>query len=317
MEIVYLTHPHQLNRESENPTVMALGYFDGVHLGHQQVIKTAKCIAEEKKVSCSVMTFNPHPKEVLSSNRLEEPLRYITPLEDKIKEIKKLQVDRLYIVRFDIKFSKLNPQQFVDQYLIGLHAVHVVAGFDYTYGSLGKGTMETLPFHSRGKLDQTVVEKVKNAQEKVSSTKIRSLLRDGKVQDVPELLGRYYEIYGTVVDGEKRGRTIGFPTANIQLKDRYILPKIGVYAVTMKILDENNTSYKGVCNIGYKPTFHKEQSAEPSIEVHLFNFSGDIYGKEVAIQWHFYIRGEKRFASVSDLIEQINKDRETAFTLLT
>jgi len=311
MEIIYITHPHQLKRDDLHPTIMALGFFDGVHLGHQQVIQTAKQLAASKGVNCSVMTFSPHPKEILSP--AVGAKAYITPLKDKIEQIEALQVDRLYVVNFDIPFSKLTPQQFVDDYLIGLHAIHVVAGFDYTYGSLGKGTMETLPFHSRGMLEHTTVEKVQCQHEKISSTRIRSLLLQGNVQALPELLGRNYSISGTVIDGEKRGRTIGFPTANIGLSDNYILPKVGVYAVTLKT---EGRTYKGVCNIGYKPTFHVDKADHPSIEVHLFDFSGDLYGKTVSVDWCFFIRGEQRFESVHELVAQIEQDKETAKGLL-
>lgn len=308
METIYLTYPNHLQKEQLPPTVMALGFFDGVHLGHQTVINTAKQKAENVGIECSVMTFYPHPKEVLGIYNEKEPLKYITPLEKKIEVIANLNVDRLYVVTFDLQLSKLTPQQFVDEFLIGLNVKHVVAGFDYTYGYMGKGTMETLPFHSRKQFQQTTVNKVENNQEKISSTRIRSLLIDGDVEQVKQLLGRYYEIEGEVVHGDKRGRQIGFPTANIQLTLPYLIPKTGVYAVS---LTHNGKRYFGVCNIGYKPTFEQEQK-EKSIEVHIFQFDGQIYGENVSVQFYSFIRNEKKFQSVEALVQQIERDKHEA-----
>ncbi|MBU8906967.1 bifunctional riboflavin kinase/FAD synthetase [Desertibacillus haloalkaliphilus] len=308
METVYISHPHQIKKDDLKPTVMALGFFDGVHLGHQQVITTAKTIAKNKGYNCSVMTFNPHPKEVLRAKRGSEQMPYLTPIKDKARQIEQLDVDRLYIVQFSKEFASLTPQQFVDEYLIRLHVKHVVAGFDYTYGNLGKGTMETLPFHSRNEFEQTTVHKVEESERKISSTLIRELIKNGEVADVPAYLGRYYQISGTVIHGDKRGRTIGFPTANIEFTDRYLSPSTGVYAVSMQV---DGKSYEGVCNVGYKPTFY-EDSQQATIEVHLFDFERSIYGAEVTLQWLTYIRGERKFNSVDELTKQISKDKEEA-----
>ncbi|KHF39734.1 bifunctional riboflavin kinase/FAD synthetase [Halalkalibacter okhensis] len=309
MDTIYLEHPIDRNTLKPEKTVMALGYFDGVHTGHQAVMKKAKEVAIRLNTTTSVMTFHPHPKEVLRKTEMN----YITPLPDKINKIEKLGIDTLYVVRFTPLFASLTPQEFVDEYLIGLHVVHAVAGFDFTYGSLGKGSMETLPFHARNRLEATIVEKYENNNEKVSSTKIRKLLEQGDVSSVAILLGEDYVIKGTVVDGEKRGRTIGFPTANVEPRERYIIPRTGVYAVRLTI---SGVEYDGVCNVGYKPTFHAEQVATPTIEVHLFSFDKDIYGAEVEIQWISRIRSEQKFDGIDQLIKQITLDKETAHSIL-
>lgn len=306
METIILSHPHQLMKENLKETVMALGFFDGVHLGHQKVILTAKQIAREKQMQCAVMTFNPHPKEVLRAYK--EKMEYLSPIEEKTKLIKNLGVDVLYIVDFTLDFADLTPQQFVDSYLIDLNVKHVVAGFDYSYGKLGKGTMETLPFHSRKAFTQTTIEKVEKELEKVSSTYIRNLIINGKVEKVPEFLGRHYEVVGKVIHGEKRGRQIGFPTANIET-DRYLLPATGVYAVCVSV---SNQFYEAVCNVGYKPTFHGDNKTTLSVEAHLLDFTGTIYDQEVRIQWIERIRSEKKFSSIEQLIEQIHQDKEEA-----
>lgn len=285
---------------------MALGYFDGVHIGHQKVIETAKKIAMEKGLLTSVMTFNPHPKEVL--RKPTEPMMYITPLDKKIEVLSELGVDQLFVVQFDQAFSKLTPQQFVDDYLINMHVKHVVAGFDYSYGHLGKGTMETLPFHSRGVFGQTTVTKVQLGEQKISSTLIRSKIEGGAVDDLSELLGRHYVVEGVVVHGDKRGRTIGFPTANVKLTNRYMIPKLGVYAVTLYV---RGTQHEGVCNIGYRPTF-KDEEALPTIEVHVFDFNEDIYDEAISLTFHQYIRTEYKFGSMDELIAQIELDKNAA-----
>lgn len=309
METIKLTHPHQLSKVDLPETVLALGYFDGVHLGHQEVICTARNLASEKGITSAVMTFDPHPIEVL---RKTCPMNYLTPLQAKIKAIEAIGVDRLYIVNFSENFAQLTPQQFVDDYLIGLNVSHVVAGFDYTYGHLGKGTMETLPIHGRGELTQTVIGKVEKGTVKISSTLIRELLRHGQMKEITTLLNKPYSIEGVVVHGDKRGRTIGFPTANIQLSERYLLPKTGVHAVTASICGDDRV-FEGVCNIGYKPTF-TDGLEKPTIEVHLFHLAEDLYGKKMSIRFHDYIREEQKFNGVAELVDRIQIDKQAAET---
>ncbi|KMM38667.1 bifunctional riboflavin kinase/FAD synthetase [Guptibacillus hwajinpoensis] len=310
MKTIYLSHPHKM--EADNPSVMALGYFDGIHRGHQKVISTAKEIAVEKGVDASVMTFYPHPSVVLG--RSTPQTEAITPLDDKIDLIEQLGIDVLYIVKFDPTIAGLTPQQFVDDYIIALSVVHVVAGFDFTYGSKGRGTMDSLPFHARNKFNQTIVDKVSKHDEKVSSTLIRSYIREGAVENIKGVLGRHYTVKGTVVQGDQRGRTIGFPTANVDLKGDYIVPLTGVYAVRMKAED---SWMNGVCNIGYKPTFYDDKPEHPSLEVHVFDYEGNLYGQEVMVEFHKKIRGEVKFPSVDALIQQINQDSEEARRILT
>ncbi len=307
MKIIELKHPHSINQQDLPPIVLALGYFDGVHLGHQKVIKTAKEKAEQLGINSAVMTFDPHPSVVLRKSKAHAAC--ITSIKDKAEEIERLGIDYLFIVNFTPSFAELLPQQFVDQYIIGLHVKHVVAGFDYTYGRLGKGTMETLPFHSREMFTQTVVEKVVENNEKISSTLIRELILNGDIDILPTYLGRYYKTKGIVVHGEKRGRTIGFPTANVEHIAEYILPNTGVYAVFCNV---SGNWYKGVLNIGYKPTFHDPQAVKLSVEVHIMDFNDSIYDEEVQIMWIKRIRSEQKFNSVEELIAQIQRDKEAA-----
>lgn len=307
MEIVYLDQIHMVDKLDPKPAVMALGYFDGLHIGHQKVIKSTAQLARLSEMDAAVMTFYPHPSVVLSKDA--KTINYITPLKQKIKHIERLGVDVLYVVTFNMELAGLTPEEFVDRYIIGLNVEHVVAGFDFTFGHMGKGNMEVLSSLAKDSFTQTTIEKVGKTGMKISSTLIRKLIEKGDVQSVPEYLGRYFEIEGTVVDGEKRGRTIGFPTANVLYDESYIVPPTGVYVVKMKV---GSNWHNGVANIGYKPTFHVERPDRPSIEVHLLDFNDSIYGEDVVVEWHKRLREEKKFHSVDELIEQIHKDKEQA-----
>lgn len=286
---------------------MALGYFDGVHLGHQKVIGTAKQIAEEKGLTLAVMTFHPHPSHVLGRDK--EPKDLITPLEDKINQIEQLGTEVLYVVKFNEVFASLSPKQFIDQYIIGLNVRHAVAGFDFTYGKYGKGTMETMPDDLDGKAGCTMVEKLTEQDKKISSSYIRTALQNGDVELANVLLGQPYFIKGIVIHGDKRGRTIGFPTANVGLNNSYIVPPTGVYAVKAEV---NGEVYNGVCNIGYKPTFYEKRPEQPSIEVNLFDFDQEVYGAAIKIEWYKRIRSERKFNGIKELTEQIEKDKQQA-----
>jgi riboflavin kinase / FMN adenylyltransferase len=307
VKVITVHHPHSISKNDFPPLVLALGYFDGVHRGHQRVISAAVEKAKQLKACSAVMTFDPHPSVVLGHKH--KHIHYITPLEDKKEIIEELGVDYLFIVRFTSEFASLIPQDFVDQYIIGLNALHVVAGFDYSYGRLGKGTMETLPFHSRDMFTSTTISKLTDDDLKVSSTFIRECLKEGDVKKARQLLGRPFKMKGTVIHGDKRGRKIGFPTANIELAYDYLTPKVGVYAVRMKIHDK---WFDGVCNIGYKPTFKNPDDYSLSIEVHIFDFHASIYGEEVYIEWYERIRDEQKFSGIEELISQIQKDKDKA-----
>ncbi|RIW36450.1 bifunctional riboflavin kinase/FAD synthetase [Bacillus salacetis] len=307
MKVITVHHPHTFSPEDFPPLSMALGYFDGVHKGHQRVIGTAVSEAEKRSLKSAVMTFDPHPSVVLGQKH--KHVRYITPLQDKIELIENLKVDYLFIVRFTSDFANLLPQEYVDQYIINLNVKHVSAGFDFTYGKLGKGNMETLPFHSRNEFNHTTVKKLAESEEKISSSAIRQSLSEGAASKAERLLGRFYTTSGTVIHGDKRGRKIGFPTANIELSDDYIIPKIGVYAVRIYV---QNKWHNGVANLGYKPTFNNPDDKALSIEVHIFNYDSSIYGEEVKVEWHKYIRSEQKFNGIEQLIAQIEKDKHQA-----
>jgi|SRR5690625_1783191 len=302
MKVINLQHPHHMSKENLPETVCAIGFFDGIHLGHQRVIKSAIQQAEEQKRESAVISFHPHPVIVLSNGK--KNIKYITPPDNKIKVLEHLGIDRLYLIEFDKKLSSLEPQQFIDYFIAGLNVKHLVAGFDFTYGFKGAGNMNNIAKFAKDRFTFTTIEKVTTANEKISSTHIRELISQGQIQAVNRLLGRRFETSGTVIKGDQRGRTIGYPTANLQVHPDALLPKTGVYAVQATI---NDQSYFGMANLGFRPTFEKDQS-RPLLEVHLFNMNENIYDAQLHIEWYKFIRSEKQFQSVDQLIAQLNKD---------
>jgi len=304
MEIFELVHSDQRLIEKIPDTVAALGFFDGIHRGHQKVIKTAVNKARENQMMSAVITFHPHPSVVLQG---KTDVQYITPIHMKAHILEQLNVDRLYVITFDKALSLLSPKTFIEEFITRLNVKHVVAGFDFTFGHKGKGNMKNISELAQGDFTSTVVEKVTCDGEKISSTHIRECLASGEIEQVNVFLGRCYTIFGAVVSGDQRGRTIGYPTANIKVDTDTLLPKSGVYAVQVKI---NNVTYDGMANLGVKPTFQADV-IEPIIEVHIFNFNDDIYGERLYISWHKFIRDEKKFSGIDELITQLKNDEKT------
>ncbi|WP_301108641.1 riboflavin biosynthesis protein RibF [Sporosarcina sp.] len=310
MKVYKLRYPDQLQIEPGHAYSLAVGFFDGVHKGHQEVITAADETASQLGIETAVMTFDPHPSQLFSGKNVG----YITPLAEKIRLLEDLNVDALFIVSFDWDLASLSPRQFIDTFIKGLDVKHVTAGFDFTFGMKGSGTMKDMKELSDGMYGTTTIEKVTFAgEEKVSSTKVRQLLGDGGVEKAAELLGRPFRTSGEVVHGEKRGRQLGFPTANIHMEEDVIVPANGVYAVRCLIEEE---WHAGVCNMGVKPTFHDPKHRLPTAEVHLLDADLNLYGKQVAIDWLFRIRSERKFDSLDALKEQIGKDKQTALDLL-
>ena len=310
MDVIQLKYPHQLVKNG-GPYSLAVGFFDGVHLGHQQVINRAIEHAKEKGVKSAVMTFDPHPSIVLGGRN--EKVFYITPLEQKIEKLKALGVDTVFVVNFTSDFAKLSPEDFVQFFIKDLHVVHVTAGFDFSFGAFGKGNMDLMQQLGGSDFDVTVVDKFEQDADKVSSTRIRKALQDGDMELAHRLLGRPFEVPGIVVHGGKRGRTLGFPTANVQHVEGSFVPSTGVYAVRILVQDE---WLDGVCNVGYKPTFNDPNHKQLSIEVNIFNFDKNIYGEQVVVAWYKRIRSEQKFSGVEALIAQIEQDKKAAIDYL-
>lgn len=302
MQTIHIQYPLLQDAAADMPRqVIAIGDFDGVHRGHCEVIRRAVTRAKERQFVPSVLTFSPHPREVLGQSRYAQIL---TPLPDKLELFAQLGVERTYIVHFDEAFSKVSPQSFIDHMLLPLTPDTIVVGFDFRFGHRAEGNPDTMCERGQGQFTVEVVRPYYMHGEKVSSTRIREYMHSGKMSEANELLGRRYRLRGTVVAGAARGRTIGFPTANVELDAGYMIPINGVYAVYFSV---DGVRYHGVMNIGVRPTFH-EGETKPSLEVHIFHFDRIIYERQVEIELVAFIRPERRFASVSELQEQIRQD---------
>ncbi|RJE86798.1 bifunctional riboflavin kinase/FAD synthetase [Paenibacillus sp. 1011MAR3C5] len=313
MEIIPLSYP--LSQAGDGfigkQMAIAMGHFDGVHRGHQNVVRQAVAHARKSDMLSAVLTFSPHPKEVLGHG--DQYYRCLTPIQSKMRLFEELGVDVVFVMKFDHTLAALTPGQFVADVLIPLGVKHAVVGFDFTFGNRGSGNAEML--RELGGTDFTIdiVEPLFENGKKVSSTYTRESLENGDLTMAHTLLGRPYEVVGTVVHGDGRGRTIGFPTANLELLAPYVSPSLGVYAITAWV---DGKSYGGVLNHGMKPTFNKSEIV-PVMEAHLFDFDQDIYGMEMTVQFQYFIRPEQKFGSVSELIAQIAADSDRARSLLT
>lgn len=295
--------------------VVALGNFDGVHLGHQAVIKAAKDIGQVLTLPVGVMTFEPHPRTVLTKDR--KPFR-LTPFRIKVRTIEALGVDFLVIQRFDSNFSSYTATEFIDYVLVaGIRARHVVIGYDYSFGHNRSGNSELLSLiGNRRGFDVTTIAPVCSSDGMVhSSTQVRTCLTEGKPRDAARLLGRYFEIEGRVEYGDSRGRRLGYPTANLDLGE-YQRPRTGVYAVRAGIRRDGKISWwGGVANYGYRPSFDTKQF-NPIFEVHIFDFSEEIYRCYLRVALVEFLRSEQHFSSLETLQLQIATDSERALTIL-
>lgn len=288
-------------------TVIALGTFDGLHLGHTDVINTARDYAERNGLKLAVFTFSNHPLALIRPDLV--PVRIISA-EEKIKLLESFGVDYLINIQFTEDFAALSPDEFLDR-LACFNYRCLVVGENFTYGFLGSGKTETLERSGRKNgFDVIVRPLVKMNGNVVSSTGIRNLIQAGHIEYANRMLGRAYAITGTIVHGEQRGRKLGFPTANIELlHGEMAVPAPGVYAVTASI---EGSIYEGMGNIGNNPTFNDVEHAR--LEVNLFNCSGDLYGKTMSVQFHKYIRAEKKFSGVEELCRQIEEDKNAIKT---
>ncbi len=311
MEVIEITHPIQPNQYIQEDIALALGFFDGLHRGHQALLEQLEATAKEKGLKKAVMTFDPHPSVVL--NPKQKRTTYLTPLDDKVALLGEYDIDYCLVVNFSSRFAEVSPDEFVQSYLVKNHARAIIAGFDFTFGKYGKGNMAMMQEY-QSQFECITVGKKELNDEKISTTAIRSALKSGDLAKANEQLGYRYRIKGTVVQGEKRGRTIGFPTANIEPSDDYVLPTKGVYAVSL-VIGSKEKVYRGVCNIGVKPTFH-EDLPQVVIEVNIFDFEENIYGERVTIYWHHFIRPELKFDGIDPLVAQMNQDKERAKYLL-
>ena len=301
MELI--KHIDKIKKPYKN-AVITIGNFDGVHIGHQALFHEVIGKADTIDGTSIVMTFEPHPVRVLKQNG---HLPLITLYEQKVELIENSGVDVLICVPFTEEFAAISAQTFVEDILlksIGMKAI--VVGKDYTFGRNREGDIDLLQTYAKNLGFEVVVadwiQTSKNWPGRISSTRTRELVEEGKVDEAQKLLGRYYQIRGVVTTGRNRGgRLLGFPTANITLHDE-LSPKNGVYAVTVDCMGE---IFQGVANIGYSPTFDDHVF---SVEVHILDFNENIYGRNIRVNFVQRIRDEKKFSNISELSDQIKKD---------
>ena len=289
-----------------SPVVVTAGTFDGMHQGHRAILETVCVEAEQRSGSSVAITFDKHPRSVLTP---ESAPPLLMSREEKHREIESTGIDLLIEIPFTLAFSRTSPEDFIEKFHVRLlSAAFVVVGVDHGFGRDRKGNAGTMK-ELGSRFGFEVIEVGARFFEgiPISSTRVRSKIAGGEVEAVPRLLGRSYGMIGEVVPGDRRGREIGFPTANLKPDEPdKLLPGDGVYVVRAKI---DTAWVGGVANIGTRPTFDGEGRG---VEVHLLDFSGDLYGRQVELEFLYRLRNEKKFSSVSNLISQIQEDVKSA-----
>ena len=280
--------------------VLAIGNFDGIHLGHQKVIQDAKKKAIKNKLPFGIMTFEPVP--VMFFNKRIKSHR-INSLNQKINQFKKFKLDFLIIIKFNKKFSKLSAEQFIEKIIFKkTKCKYLYVSKNFRFGFKRKGSIKTLKkFENKFNYKNLITKPFKKNKKVISSTLIRKKIREGKIKEVNKLLNRNWVVDGKVIKGNKRGRKIGFPTCNLKMGN-YIIPRLGVYAVKVK---SSNFNKKGVANIGYRPTFNGQSLL---LETNIFGINKNLYNKVISVSFKKFIRGEKKFKDIEYLKKQIKND---------
>jgi riboflavin kinase/FMN adenylyltransferase len=294
-----------------NP-VVTIGTFDGVHLGHQKILKRIRAIADQIGGETIMITFWPHPRLILHPE--EHNLRLLTTFEEKAKLLREFGIDHLLTIPFTKEFSELTSEEFIQTILINtIQTRKLVIGYDHRFGRNREGSFEYLKENiDRFGFDLEEISREDVDDVGVSSTKIRQALEMGEVHIANEFLGRPYELNGIIIKGQQLGRSIGFPTANINIPHDYkLIPCDGAYAVTIDIEGE---TFNGMLNIGNRPTVN---GSSRTIEANLFDFNGDLYDRRVCVHLKSYLRPEIKFAGLESLQSQLAKDKELARQILT
>lgn len=307
------THSHWTDlAPADRGASVAMGNFDGVHLGHQAVIAQAAAAGGPLGAPLGIVTFEPHPRQHFAPSA--PPFRLMNA-EARANRLEKLGVGQLYELPFDSRLAGMDAEAFVAEVLVaGLGVAHVTVGADFCFGKGRKGTTETLrALGARHGFGVTVAELVAFQGLEVSSTNIRAALAEGRPRDAATMLGHWHRIEGEVIHGEKRGRALGFPTANMGVEALH-LPRLGVYAVKVDVLTGPQAgSYGGAASVGVRPMFGENQ---PNLESFLFDFSGDLYGQHLSVAFIDYLRPELKFDGLPALMAQIDADCEQARTIL-
>lgn len=305
-----------LDRDLESP-VLTIGNFDGVHRGHRAIMETVISRARARRGAAVVYTFEPHPRKVLQPGRAPGLL---TTLDQKLERLEELGVDAVIVEPFDAEFAALPPERFVREVVHArIRPVEVYVGYDFRFGKDREGSMRLLTeLGPHLGFSVTIIPEVTVEGRDVNSTRIRALLEAGRVEETAVLLDRPYTVRGRVVEGDRRGRELGFPTANLALENE-IVPAAGVYAGRLRFLDDGEPAAGGrraaVTNVGRRPTFQEAGGALVA-EAHLLDFAGDVYGRRVELSFEHRLRAEQRFPGVDALKAQIARDVAAARRVL-
>lgn len=299
--------------QADRGASVAIGNFDGVHIGHRTVIDLARKAAKAANAPLGIMTFEPHPRQYFAPDA--PPFRLMNP-EARAHRLEKLGVQRLYELNFNAALSALTPQEFAQNVIAdGLGLTHVVVGADFCFGKGRTGTAADLQrFGQQMGFGVTIAELLQGNHGEVSSTAIRRALSEGRPRDAAAMLGHWHRIEGLVVGGEQRGRELGYPTANMSIEGLHP-PKFGVYAVLVDVLEgPHKGSYHGAASLGVRPMFNGET---PNLETFIFDFSGDLYGTDLSVALVDYLRPEETFDSLDTFITQMDADCARARAILS
>jgi riboflavin kinase/FMN adenylyltransferase len=294
--------------------VVTIGTFDGVHLGHQAIFNKMKTLAQGIGGETVVVTFQPHPRQVLNID--SSNLRFLCTPEEKLQKFEEFGIDNVVIINFTKEFSRTPSETFIKDYIIDhIKPAYIVVGYDHHFGKNRMGDFDLLNDLKKKynfKVERIAAQDVEHIA--ISSTKIRNALSVGNVKSANRLLGYTYSVTAEVVVGNKIGRTLGFPTANLELPREYMLiNRGGVFAC---LVDYNGLTYKAMANIGHRPTIGDRGEDQPIIEVNLFDFDGDLYGQQIHVRFIDRIRDEVKFDSLDELKAQLEQDRDNAYKLL-
>ncbi|HWQ70828.1 MAG TPA: riboflavin biosynthesis protein RibF [Desulfitobacteriaceae bacterium] len=285
--------------------IIALGNFDGVHLGHHRLLESALFEARHLEAVMSILMFDPHPLKIIKP---EKNIKLLTTIEQRLEIFEKLGVDQVYILPFTRSIAKTSPRNFIIETLLPLGVIHVFVGFNYSFGAKGQGTPEDLRLMGYEYGFKTSILQAQSIDgHLISSSHIRKALELGDIYLARKMLGRAPLLSGTVIRGEQRGRLLCYPTANVLPEEDLIIPKCGVYAIWA---DFDNKRFYGMMNIGRKPTFHEIYHS--TVEVHFFNYQGDLYGKKLNVYIAARLRDERRFSNDDELIKQLERDKVQA-----
>ena len=307
MKIINLAR-QEINQKTTNPwqnCCLSIGNFDGIHLGHKAILSQVINYAKINKTKSALLTFDPHP--IFTLNKKIQDNFLITNLSQKKQILEKIGLDYLFVINFTQDIANLSADDFIKNYLIDqLKIKHLIIGYDFIFGKNKSGNANLLRSAAQKyQFDFSQISAFKNNQQQIySSSIIRKLIKEGQVSQANELLGYHFNATSKVIKGQQKGRTIGFPTANLKLENLTIKPKYGVYHVEVKLAD--NKQYNAIANFGIRPTLGDDHC--PLLEIHIPNFNGDIYGQEITVKFLNFIRCEQKFSSIEQLKQQIQQD---------